>query len=420
VDREQIRSDLLAAWTEYRGIADAARAASRGLDDAERERRTVLEGKISELESQLQDAEREAELSARMAAIEAAGEQRNASTPAGSEPAQAAYSDVFQRYLRDGVSGLTPAEVRTLQSGVDESIGRQLRDQGVTTGALGGYTVPEGFWAKVTETMKQFGGMLQLANTLNTASGNTIPWATNDDTGNEGEILGENVATTVLDLSFGTNSLGAHMFTSRLIKVSLQLLQDTGIDLESFIGRKAGERIGRRLNRALTVGSGTGEPQGIVTGATNVLTLAAGNTGVVNAFWKSLVDLELKVDAAYREGGNVAYMLNDTTLGAIMKTEDADGRPLWQPSIRDGVPGTINGRRYVVNNQMASPAANAKTIVFGDIRQGYVVRNVSGGGMLRLSERYAEQLQVAFLMFSRHDGLVDDQAAIAVLQHSAT
>lgn len=416
---EQLREELMRVWTEYRGIAEEARKASRGLNDGERERRSVLEPEIVRLEGEIRDAEREADLAKRVGAI--TERQIEVADRQGAPDPEKRYTEVFNKFVRQGPQMLRQDELMILHGRIDEAATQMARDQGIATGAAGGFTVPEGFWAKITEVQKQFGAMLQVANILRTNSGNPIPWPTNDDTGNEGEILGENVATTVLDLSFGTKSLGAYMFTSRMVRTSIQLLQDSGVDIEGLIARKIGERIGRRLNRALTTGTGTNEPQGVVVGipAGQILTLAAGNTGVGAGFWKHLVDLEHKVDAAYRQGGAVRFMLNDLTLAAIQKLEDSQGQPLWIPSIREGVPGLILGYPYTVNNNLATPAANAKTIIFGDFRSGYVARQVNGGSMLRLSERYAEALQVAFLGFERNDGLVDDAAALAVLQHSA-
>lgn len=417
---KELREELMRVWTEYRGIAEEARKHSRGLDDSERERRGVLETKITELEANIREADREVELGARIGAI--TERQIEVADRQGAKDPEQEYQRVFEKFIRSGPGLMRTDELQVLHGRMDEQATQMARDQGIATGAAGGFTVPQGFWAKITEAQKLFSGMLQVSNVLRTNSGNAIPWPTNDDTGNEGEILGENVATTVLDMTFGSKTLGAYMFTSRMIRTSLQLLQDSGVDIEGMIARKAGQRIGRRLNRALTVGTGTAEPQGVVVGlpAGQVLTLAVGNTGVTTGFWKSLIDLEHKVDAAYRQGGTCRFMLNDLTLAGVQKLEDGQGHPLWIPSVREGVPGLILGYPYTVNNHMAVPAANAKTIIFGDFNSGYVARQVNGGSMLRLSERYAEALQVAFLAFERNDGLVDDAGALAVLQHSAT
>lgn len=420
MDEKQLREELMKVWTEYRGISEKARAENRGLADAERERRTVLEGEIARLERDIESAGKEAEIAKRIAGItntqlEVAGRQ-------GAVDPEKRYHEVFTKYVRFGPQALGHDEFMILNGRVDEGVGQMVRDMGIATGAAGGYLVPEAFWNKVTEVEKVFSSVMQVCQTLTTSTGNTIPWPSLDDTANEGEILGENTATTLRDIELGTKNLGAYMFTSRMTRLSLQLLQDSVIDIEGMVARVLGKRIGRRLNRALTTGTGIDEPEGIVNGlpADRIITLGVGNTAIGDTFWKNLIDLEHKVDPAYREGGNVRWMFNDTSLAAIQKAENDNGDPLWIPSIREGVPGLVLGRPYTVNNNMASAGANNVSVLFGDFSEGYIHRVVTGGSMLRLGERYAEALQVAFLGFERHDGLVDNASALAALKHSAS
>ena len=90
------------------------------------------------------------------------------------------------------------------------------------------------------------------------------------------------------------------------------------------------------------------------------------------------------------------------------------------PSVAGGVPSTINGRPYTIDNKLPAPAANAKSILFGDFKTGYIARRVSGAQVLRLSERYADFLQVGFFGFARWDGVIQDAAAVKAYKHSAT
>ncbi|KKM02260.1 hypothetical protein LCGC14_1786290, partial [marine sediment metagenome] len=62
-------------------------------------------------------------------------------------------------------------------------------------------------------------------------------------------------------------------------------------------------------------------------------------------------------------------------------------------------------------------AANAKSVLFGDFKK-YLIRDVKGITVLRLAERYAEFLQVAFLAFLRTDGDLLD-AGTAPIKHYA-
>nr|BDD44896.1 hypothetical protein 3 [bacterium] len=128
-----------------------------------------------------------------------------------------------------------------------------------------------------------------------------------------------------------------------------------------------------------------------------------------------MFDLKHSVDVAYRE--NSEWMFNDNTLKAISKLKDADGRPLWQPSLTAGAPDLILGKPFVINTDIADMAANAKSILFGDF-SSYFIRDVMDLTIFRLSEKYIESGQIGFIAYSRHDGLLAD-AGTGPVKHYA-
>jgi HK97 family phage major capsid protein len=198
-----------------------------------------------------------------------------------------------------------------------------------------------------------------------------------------------------------------------------------------------GTRIGRKLNNACTLGSGVGGPTGIVVAATtagNIHQFATGNTTAIT--YNEIVNLEHTVDPAYRYNPSTRFMFNDAVLKSLKQLVDGQNRPLWQPgltaSFQQGAAvdllnsrPTILSHPYIVNQDMASPSANAYTWLFGDMSK-YKLRKVGDIEVLRLVERYADYLQVAFLAFLRADGQLVDAAGesslspIAVGQQSAT
>jgi HK97 family phage major capsid protein len=361
---------------------------------------------VDQLGSQIATRERTERLDARFAEID--GEQRGDFRGGNDDPDER-YRSAWNAWVRSGISGVN-AEQRDL-------LEANFRALNTESGAGGGYTVPAGFWNKVTETMKMFGGVLQVAEIVRTSTGAPLPWSTNDDTSNTGEILDEGNALGEQDVLFGTRTLGAYTASSKLIRVSNLLLQDAGIDLEGFLGRRVGERIGRIQNTRLTTGTGASQPQGLITGATTGKT-TAGATAIT---YLELVDLIHSVDPAYRASGNCRWMLHDLILAYVRKIKDDSGgagvgRPIWEPSVQAGVPDLLLGYPYAINMDMASTVATTnKTMAFGDFRAGYVVRKVTGGTMSRLTERYAEYLQTGFFGYERFDGLVQDPSAYKLL-----
>lgn len=376
---------------------------------------------VDTLGKQIENQTRDGKLAESFAKIDEAS-QRQAAEGARptDEPTDKDYRSAFDAYMRHGMTDIAPEQRQLLQAQFRalDGNGNETRALGTTSGSVGGYTVPEGFWAKVTETMKYYGGATVGAEEISTTAGNPLPWPTNDDTANVGYILGENTAASNEgDIAFGQKNLGAYTFVSGPGLVSLQLLQDSGIDIESFVARKMGERLGRIQNTRFTTGTGSSQPQGYVYGASTGKTTASGTAIAYN----EIIDLEHSVDAAYRASGRCAYKCHDLIVAYLRKIRDDSGgagvgRPLWQPSVQAGTPDTFNGYPLVINNDMDSTVATTKkTIAFGDHQAHFVVRRVSGGQLMRLAERYAEYLQVGFIAYERADSLVQDASAVKLL-----
>jgi HK97 family phage major capsid protein len=275
----------------------------------------------------------------------------------------------------------------------------ERRAQSIGTTTAGGFTVPEGFIRSLEAALLTFGGMREVATVIRTDGVGDLPIPTANDTAQKGVILAENAQVAEQDITFGQLVLKSFKYSSKLIRVSVELLADSAIDIESFIGTSLGERIGRITNDHFTTGAGTTLPFGIVPQATAGVTGAAGTATSVTI--DNLVDLQHSVDPAYRTGAR--WMFHDSSLKAIKKLKDTQGRQLWTAGLAVAEPDTILGHGYVINNSMAVMAANARSILFGALNK-YWIRDVVGITLLRLDERYADFHQVGFLAFSRHDG----------------
>lgn len=304
------------------------------------------------------------------------------------------YRDAFRQFI------VNPKELSNEQ----RNLLVEKRALSAVTGSAGGYTVPQGFYNQIMDAMLFFGGMRQARTTkLNTAAGNDLPIPTANDTGNTGELLAENTEAAKLDLAFSQIIMKAYKYSSKTILVPFELLQDSAFDLESYLGTKLGERIGRITNTHFTTGDNSSKPQGIVTGATLGKTGAAGQT--TSLIVDDLLDLQHSVDVAYRQGAQ--FMMNDSTLKAIKKLKDSEGRLLWTPGLAVKEPDTILGHEYIINNDVAAMAASAKSVLFGDMSK-YFIRNVKDIQLFRISDKYIESGQVGFLAFYRGDGRLVD------------
>jgi HK97 family phage major capsid protein len=322
---------------------------------------------------------------------------------AKSETDKAAY----HAYLRYGLSDM-PADLRAqaqtrMQSIDANAVGRFMNAQSTASDVGGGYLVPEGFEAMLEKAELAYSGMMEVATIMNTATGADIHWPTANDTSNKGRILGENTQVTTTGVDFGTVKIGAYTFSSDLVLVSNELLQDSAINLDVLLSDLLGERIGRKANEVFTTGSGASVPYGIVTQSYLGVTAAASTSLTVDEVFMDLVH---SVGRAYRNP-QARFMFNDSTLKAIRKMKDGDGMPIWQRDLTMGAADTIGGFNYTVNDDMADIGSGNKSVLFGDFRK-YRIRRVAGSRVLRLNERYADYGQVAFLAFTRMDGILTD------------
>lgn len=314
------------------------------------------------------------------------------------DPGEEAYRDAFDNYLRYGE--VSREERALLQTRFQRR--PEERAQTVAQDIKGGFAVPDGAMQPITQAIQQFGGLRNSrVEVISTQTGRPIPFLTGDDTSNKGRLIGEGKSRSTTDVDLGRTVLNAYGYSSDFIKVSFELLQDIEMDIVSYIGQRAGERIGRITAEHFTTGDGASKPYGIATQASSGATAAKSATVAID----DLYELKHSVDPGYRLSAE--WMLNDTTLKEIKKLKDGEGRPLWQSGVATGEPNSIDGDPYVVNQEMPDTASGNKAVLYGDMFS-YKVRDVSGMSLRRLDERFADDGIVAFILFSRHDGALVD------------
>jgi HK97 family phage major capsid protein len=318
--------------------------------------------------------------------------------------------DALAIYLRTSQRNMTPEKVAMIQNAMS-----------TTTTTEGGYTVPAEIAAMVVDAMKAFGGMRSVSQILTTAGGNDLNYPTSDGTSEVGEIVAQNAVASSADVTFGTVAVNPYKYSSKSIALPVELIQDSAIDVVSFVVNRLATRLARITNQHYTTGTGSSQPYGVITRASTGKT---GLTGTATTCtYDDLIDLIHSVNSAYR--GNATFMLKDLSIAVIRKLKDTSGRPIWTPgdneNIAGGVPATICGYPYVVNDDMATMAASAKSIAFGDFSQ-FVIRDVQNStSMLRFDDSaYAKYGQVGFLGWTRTGSNLLDTTAVKVFVNSAS
>ncbi len=110
-----------------------------------------------------------------------------------------------------------------------------------------------------------------------------------------------------------------------IIKVASELASDASFPLESLLVEQAGNAIGTRVNSLATVGTGSGETEGVVTAAASAVEASA---TAISA--DDLIELYYSLDGAARQLG-ASFMANGSTIAEIRKLKDGSGRYLYDP-----------------------------------------------------------------------------------------
>ncbi len=411
---QQLREQRANIWDQMKALDAEVTNRGDGWKGEESVSYDKMEADIDRLDADIERGERFEARAERYSKVERPGAAAEA--PDVEASTEDDYSKVFGKFLRRGINALNPVEQKLME----DRFTTIENAAGVGSGAAGGYAVPPGFRDKFVEVMKWYGPMLDEAELIVTTTGANFQWPTNDDTGNMGAILAENTQVTEQDVTLGTASLDAYMYTSKLVRASFQIMQDSAVDFEAWLSKKLGERVGRILNNHFTTGTGTAQPDGIVTSATVGVTGTGSFASTGGVSYDNLVDLMEGLDPAYQGGAGMKFMFHQTARKALRKLKDTQGRPIWEPSVQAGIPNQLLGYGYVLNNDMPTLATSSKSILFGNIEQAYVIRLVTGLDVLRLDERYADYLQKGFLAFQRADGTMQDSNAVRVFQTTST
>lgn len=420
-DPKALREERAKLIAEQRSILDASETAGRKtLDASEEERFNKVEAEIRSYDRKITVAEREESEERSTAETQFKKDQEDRSKKDG-KVAEQAVTLAFDAYLRYGMGALN-AETRSILTNrgiqvVEGNMREELRALTTGTGSSGGYLIPKGFSGEVDKALKEYGGMLEAARIMNTGTGNTIDWPTFDDTANKGRLLSENTnaASGSTDVAFGSKQIGAYTFTSDLILVPNQLLQDSEFNLNELLVEALAERLGRSVNAYMTTGTGSSQPEGVL-----VNSVKGADAAVSALTFDNTIDLLHSVNSAYRKKTSAKYMFSDLTLAVLRKLKDSEGRYIWQMGdVRTGAPDTLNGKPYIINDDMDAPGVSKKPVLFGDFSK-FIIRKVQDISIRRLDERFADANQTAFVGFMRLDGRLLNTAAVKHILNAAS
>lgn len=338
------------AWEEAKSLLDAAAAEKRDLTAEE----NAKYEKIS------------ADLDARAKVIEtlkadAVREERAAEAMKGLENQARPVAEVrSEKTDADAIRSLAKGEIRSFEF--------EKRD---VLKSSTGSPVPTSFYDEVLLLARTVGPMLDTSTVLNTAGGENLQ-IPSLATYSSGTAFGEASPIGESDPTFNAFvTLGAFKY-SFLTQISRELVEDSGVDILSFLAQQTGNAMGFSVNAALTTGTGTVEPNGIVPKS------ALGVTGTsVAATADNIIDLVYSVDTAGRRLPGTGFQMNANSIAGVRKLKDNAGQYLFSPSLSADANDLLLGYPVFENPGMANAGTAVKSIVFGHL-PSYYVRSVGG------------------------------------------
>jgi len=393
----------LQEWRTQRAklIADA-REIMDGSDTLNAEQRESVDAMLNDADNLRKDIDRAEAVEAEERSMKVATdrktsietpevkEQRAAVTTASDE-----YRDAFDNYLRYGRTRLGGEQLRALQVGTNSEGGFLAPAVGSDSASL---------QATIIQTMDDSSAIFDLATVVNVSGEITVP--TQSSLG-AAAWTSEEASYSDADDAFAQTSLTPFKAT-RMCKVSEELLADSAVDLEGYLGNAFGRSFANLLEDAFMTGSGSGQPTGVENTATSALTAASATAITAD----ELIQLFYAVKANYRSNGT--WVFNSTTAKEIHQLKDSNNQYLWQPALSGGQPDTLLGRPVAISDSADDTATGETPVFFGDWSYYWVAMR-QGVSLKRLDELYAANGQIGIQGAIRVDGELTQAEAVQMI-----
>ncbi|MGH9460374.1 MAG: phage major capsid protein [Vicinamibacteria bacterium] len=390
----------------------AERAVNDGRDmSAEEDRQfTEMNAEVDALQTRadaMLDGQRKAkETEDAFAAIHGKPQERQGKTPEESETA-----DQIRAFMKSRNSDPLIVPV----GGVSERRQREMTERRDLTVTGAGGLVPAGFRAQLWEYLIETSGIMNAGvDLLETDSGESIKLP---------RITAHQTATATAEAANLTEgqptASSVDSIVSKegyLVQLSTELVSDSGVDLEGYLARAAGRALGEAVGAAAVTAAVAAAGVGVTTAAGELTNL--GSQGTAGKGFDYIISLFHSVIDPYRRRPSCSWLMSDAAAAMVRKVKSTEGVYVWQPSVIPSQPDTILSKPVHVDTNVADPAANAESILFGDF-SSLVVR-IAGGFRFERSDDFAFNADlVTFRAVVRHGTVSVDANALKSLAHPA-
>lgn len=326
-----------------------------------------------------------------------AGQSNRNASAGGTTDKEDKASEAFYQYLRKGVGGLTPDQKKAL---VEDDKGRII--------------VPVELDKEIERQLPKETIFRGLVNVRKTSAEKIRKRSMNEVKVGWGKIESSTKVASDFesDLEPAERFIWVHNLNG-LTKIGLDELEDTDLDLQTYLGTSFAQAAAEEEDHAVLNGRGRQyeEPEGILTKSGIEVHTTAAIGSVVDT---DLVDLEYLVPAQHRRRG--VYIISSKLEQNLRKLKNANGDMVWQATLGEDVPNKINGKSYYISDDFAAWGPGAVQAVFGDFKNGYTIVDRKGSTVQRIDELYINDDLVGFKYKKRVGGGVDKTEAFALLK----
>lgn len=370
----------------------------------------VLNERLGKIDATLNDLEAALDKAAKAAAND------RLNGPGGRVIPDADYSKLFGSFVREG----TREQEDKLKS--EQKVGvRAAMSEG--SAADGGLTAPIEWDRTVTGRLKLITPMRAESTVQSISKAGFIKLFTDRSVGSGwvGETASRPATSTpqFTALPFVPGEIYANAAASQ------DLLDDSEIDIESWLTGEIETEFSRQEGIAFVNGDGANKPYGFlayITGGAQAGRHPWGDIKLINSLAATgfntdgIMDIMYALPAMYTP--NAKFFMNRTSLRGVRKLKDGQGNYIWQPTFVAGQPSTLGGYPLVDMPDMPNVAAGSTPLAFGDMKETYLIIDRIGFRLLR--DPYTNKPYICFYCTKRVGGGVKNPDAMKVMTISAT
>ncbi len=320
------------------------------------------------------------------------------------------YKKAFGAFMRKGheiASELVQSEFKSMNVQIDED---------------GGFLVTPELSSEIVKRVFESSPMRELASAVTIGSDSLNILEDNDEAGagwvGEEEARPETSTPKIAMINIPVNEMYAKP------KATQKLLDDAAWNVESWLQEKVSSKFSRLESAAFIKGNGVMKPKGVLaypTVADDTFTFGSLqqniSTGTGVTFTADDI-LDIITDFKEAYSANLVIQIHRTALKVMRKLKDLNGQYLWQPGVNGLRDSSFAGVPVRLSQDLEPLAANSRSIIVGDFRQGYQIVDRFGVRVLR--DPFTEKPNVLFYSTKRVGGAVKNFEAIKILKTKAS